>query len=480
MTANALAQGLACVQSGEYDHAVQWFCQAIQQQPNCAAAYNNLGLVLKETGRRLEAEACFRRAVALEPEQYQAYNNLGLVLLDLSFFAEAETCFRRALALQPAHAAICNNLGTALEELADFTTAEMMYRQAISLRPDYPEAHYNLGVLLRLQKRLEEAQQELQQAVVLRPGYVEAELSLALLHLLRANFREGWAPYERLRKKKYGHTDYPVPLWQQESLVDRTILLYWEYGFGDTIQFLRYVPLVEAQDALVSLWVQAPLVQLVRLAYPHLTIYGGTEFPPDNFDYCCSLLSLPVHFATDADNIPLPPVYQLDKYSGTAWPAIRPKLSKGLRVGIVWAGHPKHNNDQRRSIPFATFRQVLDLDGIDWVSLQVGEKEKDLHNGDHAVLAIADKLTDYAETASVIAQLDLVITVDTSVAHLAGSLRKPVWVLLAYDPDWRWQLERCDSPWYPVGMRLFRQSAPGDWVSVLQAVRQGLRELLST
>ncbi|MBP2638331.1 MAG: Tetratricopeptide repeat-containing protein [Firmicutes bacterium] len=470
--------GIKLTMEEDFENAITAFCAAIKLNSKYAAAYNNLGLVLKKTRRLQEAEACFCRAIELKPSDSYAYNNLGLVLMDLGDLQKSEACFRKAIQIRPNQGEIYSNLGTILEQTNQFAEAKTAYYQAVELNPNYPEAHYNLGTFLRVTKQMEDAERYLRQAVALRSDYWEADLALANLYLLQGNFSSGWEKFEKLRQKRCGDTYFTTPKWNGEDLTGRSILLYWEYGFGDTIQFIRYAQKVEKLAAKTSIWVQKPLERLSSVAFPNSTVYSGECPRQDAYDYVCSLLSLPVIFNTCNATVPQPAPYRLASQAISAdWHNLLAKTDKGTdyRVGVVWAGHPKHLNNSRRSIPFHVFRNLLSVPEINWISLQVGLRAEDLAETTYHVTDVSNSITDFMDTAGLIETLDLVITVDTSVAHLAGTMGKKTWVLLPFDPDWRWQLARDDSPWYSA-IKLFRQRRPGDWREVIGRVKMALLE----
>jgi len=470
--------GIKLVRQGDFENAVTAFCTAIKLDPQYAPAYNNLGLILRNTDRLPEAEACFRRAIELNPSDVHAYNNLGLVLMDFSDLQQAEKCFRIAIGLNPNYWAIYSNLGTVLEKNYQLAEAEKAYCRAIELNPDSPEAHYNLGTFMRVIKHIEEAEKHLLRAIELRPDYWEADLSLANLYLLQENYDIGWKKFEKLRGKRYEDTYFKFPNWNGENLSGRSILLYWEYGFGDTIQFVRYAQKIENLASKTILWVQKSLGLLVAAEYSDLTVYTGDCPPKEQFDYVCSLISLPLIFSTCSETIPqtVPPA---SCSTSVSWREALGEIDGGhmYRVGVVWAGNSKHLNDIRRSIPFNLFHNLFSVSKVSWISLQVGLRAKDLTETTYNVIDFSGKLVDFMETAGLIETLDLVITVDTSMAHLAGTMGKKTWVLLPFDPDWRWQLDREDSPWYPA-IRLFRQRKLDDWPEVVERVKLALQEEL--
>jgi len=466
---------------GDLDNAITAFCTAIKLNPKYSPAYNNLGLVLQNTNRLPEAEACFGRAIELNPKDHSAYNNLGLVLMNLGHLPKAEYCFRKAIKLNPNQSTIYTNLGTVLEETNQLIEARIAYCRAVELNPKHPEANYNLGTFLRVTKHLAEAVDYLCRAVELRSDYWEANLSLANLYLLQGNFRIGWGKFEKLRQKRYEETYFAIPKWNGEDLTGRSILLYWEYGFGDTIQFARYAQQVENLASKATLWVQKPLERVLASAHPNLTVYTGDYPPQEQYDYVCSLLSLPVIFDTCNETIPQTVPYKpVSHIVAQSWHDVLGEIDNGnvYRAGVVWAGHPKHLNNSRRSIPFDIFQNLFSLSEVSWVSLQVGLRSGDLIGTPYDIINFSKDLVDFMETASLIETLDLVITIDSSVAHLAGTMGKKTWVLLPFDPDWRWQLDREDSPWYPT-IRLFRQHKLGDWQEVIERVKLALLDELT-
>jgi tetratricopeptide (TPR) repeat protein len=347
------------------------------------------------------------------------------------------------------------------------------------VKPDYAEAFNNRGNALQALKRLDEALASYDKALAFKPDYAEAHWNEALLRLLTGDFSRGWAKYEwRWRNESLALStrNFSQPLWLGAAAIDgKTILLHSEQGFGDTIQFCRYVPLLAARGARVILEVPRSLQELMtNLAGATQVISKGDSLP--DFDVQCPFLSLPLAFATRLETIPSAtpylraPVQALKNWQARLGPKARP------RIGLAWSGRPTHKNDQNRSISLRSLLALLDIEAT-FVSLQ-----KDVRTDDAAVLKerddildFGDALKDFSDTAALISHLDLVISVDTSVAHLAGALAKPVWVLLPFLPDWRWLLDRDDSPWYPTA-RLFRQDNTRAWDDVIVRVHEALRD----
>jgi tetratricopeptide (TPR) repeat protein len=464
--------------AGDLDAAIDFLRKAIALDPRLAAAHSDLGIFLQGRGQLAEAEACYRRAIELVPNFAAAMSNLGAVLAERGRLEEASGWYSRAIAERADFPDAHNNLGATMAKLDRVEEAEALHRRAIALKPDFADAHYNLGVALHGQGRFDEALAGYAEAVRLNPDYVDARWNRAFLLLTMGRFAEGWREHEwRWRRKHQPPRSFPQPLWKGEPIDGRTILLHNEQGTGDTLQFVRYAPLVAARGARVLLQVQRPLARLVRASLDSgiEVLAEGDLLPP--FDLHSPLLSLPLCLATTLENIPARiPYLAADPAAAARWRA-RIGPAPGLKVGLVWAGNAQHKNDRNRSIALERLLPVIDEVKARWFSLQVGERAGDLTRlAPGRISNLADRFIDFAETAAVIDNLDLVISVDTAVAHLAGALGKPVWVLLPAVPDWRWLLGRADSPWYPTA-RLFRQPARGDWDSVMRALREALGEL---
>ncbi|MEN6566328.1 MAG: tetratricopeptide repeat-containing glycosyltransferase family protein [Veillonellales bacterium] len=482
MTASqCLDYGIQLTMRGEFQQAVVAFCRAIQLDPQYSRAYNNLGLVLQRMNKLSEAEVFLRRAIDLDPHDSYSYNNLGLVFLDTHRLADAEACLRQAIELNPHCPEVYNNLGLVLEEAVRLDEAEKLYRHAIALNSRYTEAYYNLGNCYKTMKRLAEAESCLKQAIRLQPDYADAAFSLATLYLLQGKYELGWQSYDMLRLKQSTKRAAGIRCWQGENLTESKILLFYEQGFGDTIQYVRYADKIAKLASGIVLWVQKPLAGLIAASYPALTVYAGENVPPGHYDFACSLPSLPVILNTSATSIPQTvPYIKPDCGLVANWRRRLDGICGGLlaRGGIVWAGNPQHHNDRNRSIPFSLFSSLLSVKTINWINLQVGSHASDLTTTNDAVIDFSPDLVDFSQTAGLIANLDLVITVDSAVAHLSGAMGKKTWLLVPFAPDWRWQLEREDSSWYPT-LRLFRQDKPGDWTEVIARVKTALKRVES-
>jgi tetratricopeptide (TPR) repeat protein len=469
--------GLLAAQAGDPAQAVPLLRKAIKLDPTAAAAYNNLGAALSALGRFREAVASFDKVTALLPNYAGGHCNRANALRSLGRAVEALAGYERAITLKPGYAEAHNGLGNALCDLGRPGDALAHYQQAIALNPGYQEACYNTGNALRALDRHGEALAHFERAVALRPDHAEAHENLGILLLLHGRLGQGWQHYEWRNRTPTaaGSRAFPQPLWTgAEDLAGKTIFLHWEQGLGDTIQFCRYAPLVAARGARVVMAVQDPLAAFLKQLEPAIEVIGNSQHSPPVFDCHAPLMSLPLAFATTLETIPASPRYLAAGRDAVARWADRLPPGPKPRVGLVWSGSTKHQNDSRRSMTLDQLAPLLDAD-VHWICLQKefrrGETETLDRRGNIAIPGAA--LTDFAETAAVIDHLDLVISVDTSVAHLAGAMGKPVWILLPFTPDWRWLLDRSDSPWYPSA-RLFRQPRPGDWASVVAAARAAL------
>ncbi len=411
----------------------------------------------------------YQDSLQFNPFDPRTYNNLGVTLRQQKQPNQAIACYHNALALKPEFADGHYNLANALRDRGDIYAAAYHYRRALAERADNPNAWINLGNTLKEFNALEPAVTTYQRAIALDNNHASAYYNLGYVQLLQGNLEPGFANYEhRWRVKSFKPPrPYAQPLWTGEALQGRTILLYDEQGFGDAIQFSRYIAQVVAQGGRVVLECREPLV-------PILSTIPGVEqcIPRDHvlpeFQVHAPLMSLPYILGTAIASIPANIPYLTAPKS-----AALPNLNdQALNIGIVWGGSPTHLNDRQRSCPLALFQEFLTMPNVQLYSLQKGDRVQELQ-GTEAIIDLSNPLNDFADTAGAIAQLDLVITVDTAVAHLAGALGKEVWILLPFAPDWRWLLDREDSPWYPTA-RLFRQPQRGDWISVFAAVKRAI------
>ena len=434
-----------------------------------------------EAGDIAGAEACFRLAVQIAPDFAEAYANLGFLLEGKHDAEAAEIFYRRSIGLNPAYSETHLNLGALLASQKRFGEAEAAYRQAIALSPDSPAGWSDLGVLYACMKREAEAEQCYRTALSLDDSYAKARFNMSYLLLRQGRFEEGWRCLEA-RNWYTALTDrFACSRWQGEALAGKSILISCEAGHGDMIQFCRYAAELKAQGAASVSLICHPALKTLFAAVDGVDsiISLDEQIPSSGWDFWTPPLSIPYHRKTRLDSIPAKIPY-LQASSGLIekWAELLPR--SGLRVGLVWKGSTRFENDADRSLPsideLAPLGNVAD---ISFISLQKGAGEEEaMHPPDGLRLThIGSQLTDFADTAAAVMNLDLVICVDTAVAHLAGALGKPCWVLLPdYKTDWRWLTGRTDSPWYPGVMRLFRQPAMGDWHSVVAGVAAALEE----
>ena len=465
--------GLLDLAAGRADHAATLLARAVEARPSHAGARLALARARLDAGQKGGALDAATTALALDPSQAEAHFLLGTALSALGRTEEAIASLLQAVARQPRHAAAHLNLGNAWADLDRFEEAERFCRAAIALDPALAEAHASLGFILTSSSRLAEAVAACDAAIALRPDFAEAHWNRAVACLLAGDFAAGFAGCEWRKRHRRFHgslPDLPGPSWMGEDLTGRTILVRAEQGLGDTIQLSRYLPCLAALGARVRLVCDARLIPLLR-TLPGAVEIAAREAPLPPHDLWVDQMSLPRLFATTSETVPAPPGYlQADPAWAAAW---RATLPDGPRIGLVWAGNPAHANDRRRSLPPGTLAPLLEIPGLHFVSLQLGPRAAETADMPGVIDPTA-RLADYAATAALVAALDLVITVDTSVAHLAGGLGRPVWVMLPFAPDWRWMLGSDSSPWYG-SMRLFRQERPGYWRGVVARVAEALR-----
>ncbi|MCC8393253.1 tetratricopeptide repeat protein [Paraburkholderia sp. MMS20-SJTR3] len=457
---------------------------ALQIRPAYAEALNNLGCVLTELKRLPEAESAYRQTLALRPAFADAHYNLGCVLHAMDQPVDAEAAYREALRLAPNRVEAANNLGCALLAQARLPDALAAFQHALTLRDDIAETHFNIGSIVKELGELEQAEAAYRRALALRPDYGDAKFRLATLLISMGRFEEGFLLYEcRYEMVGFAHhatqSMLQCPRWRGEPLAGKSLLVWQEDGLGDMLQFGRYLRLLKAQGAAhVAFACTAPLQRLFTevdgvdavLSHDEAAARAGA------FDCWTSLLSAPLYLGTTPDTIPPALRVALEPSRVEHWRARLASLGAGHRVGLVWKGNPKHHNDAHRSLPsLNTLAPLWSVPGVKFVSLQkgAGEDEALSFPASLPILPLGADLADFTDTAALISQLDLLICVDTSTAHLAASLCKPCWVLLpARDVDWRWMHERDDSPWYPGTVRLFRRGLDEPWLAVAERVRQ--------
>ena len=435
---------------------------------------------LQQADRLDEAVDAYNQVLALDPTHAGSLNNLGVALRRLDRFSEAVPCYRRALEIDARNSQALSNLGNALKDLHRLDEAIATLKRADAVKPNDAGIIYNLGIALKDAGKLDEALVAYERALALRPSDPDIPWDIALAWLTKPNFAKGWPAYEsRWGLKDNVPRDFTQPRWQGEDLKGRRIFLSTEQGFGDTLQFIRFVPNVKAKGGHVIVEGRAPLLRLLR-SVKGVDEVVDREASPPAFDIYCPLLSLPMIFRTDLASLPAKVPYV------TPPPALkerfRPLLAQAgnrLKVGLVWSGSVTFKNNRNRAATLEHFLTLLDVPGICLISLQKGPPIQELRAcGCRSLILDADPLLqDFADTAALIQELDLVIMTDSSVAHLTGALGMPIWVLLCFAADWRWLRDRDDSPWYP-SMRLFRQRTPGQWDDVFARVKTELRKLV--
>ncbi len=466
----------------QYEVAIFYYQEAIKYDPNFCGSYNNLGNIFKRLNQEDKSIQYFEKAIKINPKFWGSYYNLAELLQNKGHINEAIFLYKKALQINPTHIASLNNLGKCLKDKGRIDDAIDCYQKAIQIQPDHAMSFFNLGVCYEKKFEFDSALFNYKIAIQFQPDYVEAHFNLALLLLLLGNYGEGLKEYEwrlKLKDTIFFQRKFTHPRWQTSNIGRYTILVYAEQGLGDVIQFIRYIPYVAKAVSYVIIECPNSLKSLLKnIEGVNKVISHGEEIP--NFDFQCPIASLPFLFNTTLNNIPaeIPYIYVNPKLI-IEWRNKLQNNSLKFKIGLVWAGNPKHQNDKNRSIPLSLFSPLFELSNIDFYSLQKGkgsEQIKHLELGSN-LIDLTDDINDFLDTAALIENLDLVITVDTAVAHLAGALGKPVWTLLPFLPDWRWMLNRDDSPWYPT-MRLFRQPSYGDWKSVIEKVKKELEKLL--
>jgi protein O-GlcNAc transferase len=511
--------GNLMLKQGKYSEAISCFKKAVFIRPDLAKAHNNMGKAYKEQEKTDDAISCFQKALQIDPKLAESHFNLGEVFQLLNDLEAAVRHYNHAIQLKPDLVEAYNNLGNALREQKEFGRAIDCYNHVLHFRPDLAEAYYNIGSALRSTEQFDAATKNLLRALELKPGYAEAynnlgltfkgqgdikkaieylrkavqykpdlaeaHWNLSLTLLLNGDFDEGWKEFEwRFQLNKW-KSIYPyrnkMPRWNGSYAMDKAIFIHDEQGLGDTFQFLRYLPMVKARCGKIIFETRKSIIGLLK-GYPgidEVVERSDNGKPPVAFDLYIPLLSLPGLLGTTPTTIPAKvPYLHADPAKVKYWES---RISRpGFKVGLVWAGRPLHPNDQNRSCPLENFHPLSEIQGMQLYGLQKGEAaaQADRFLKGNGLDNLGEAFKDFSDTAGAIANLDLVISVDTAVAHLAGAMGKPVWVLLPLIPDWRWMMDRQYSPWYPT-MRLFRQEKRRGWGPVLRRVEEELRVLVA-
>jgi tetratricopeptide (TPR) repeat protein len=471
-------------QVGRRDDALRAYAEAIRAKPDFAPVYSNLAVVLIDLGRFDEAIRALETALRLAPDIPEAHLNLGQAYRRSGRFREAIDATRRAIELRPDYRDAYLNLALAAFEIEEFDVSIDANRRALELDATSPQTHFNLAMVYHLAGRYAEAIATYRSAIALWPDFVEAHANLAFSLLVSGDFARGWEEYVWIWRLPAKRADYPyldrATLWNGETFAGRQLLITRDQGFGDAIQMVRYLPAVKALGGRVVLEVLPALLTLFEgfAGIDELRVVGDVAMFRDDVDLYIPLTVLPRALRTDVASIPAPiPYLRASDERVERWRA-RIESSARLRVGIVWAGFPGNVDDRHRSVRLEDFAALGTIDGITWFGLQKGRDEECPSCGPLILDPLGAEIKDFADTAAVLAHLDLVISIDTAIVHLAGAMGKPVWTLLPFVPDWRWMTGRRDSPWYPT-MRLFRQPRAGDWASVFGEVAHELSALRS-
>jgi Tfp pilus assembly protein PilF len=474
--------GVVMIQTGRLKTSVELIDKALAIKPDYAEAHNNRGAALKELRRFDEALTSFDKALAIRPYYAVAFFNRGGALYELRRFDEALTSFDKALAIKQDYAEAHNNRGNVLQKLQRLDEALASYDKALAIKPDYAEAHHNRGNVLQKLQRLDEARASFDKALAIKPDYAEVLATRGCLALLEGRYAEGWRDFEF---REFIHApDRKLiaswPQWKGEDLREKRIIVYEEQGLGDVILCSRFLTLLASRGARVTFLVRAPLHRLFRPFEPSVRLVDQPP-PGEVFDFQRALMSLPGYLNTTLENIPANIPYLCPEEPLVAlW---REKLgSEGFKVGICWQGNPDNPEDLSRSIALRCFQSLALIPGVRLIALQSRDGLDQLEDlpSDMRVETLGQDFDNgpdaFVDTAAVMSCLDLVITADTSIAHLAGALGRPVWVALKHVPHWFWMLGRTDSPWYPT-MTLYRQEVRDDWSSVFRALTNDLGKL---
>jgi len=483
-------RGVALQKLYQVDDALENYNKAIQLDSGYMEAYYNRGVVLQDLGRSHEAISSYNKAIQLNPDYARSYNSLGTVLYESGDFNEAIDNYNKAIQLNPDYAEAYNNLGAALQSLGKLNEAVNNYNKAIQLKPYSSELQNNIGVVFQKLGKFDKATSNYNKAIQLKPDDVEAHFNLGLLLLLQGNFKDGWEKYEyRCRDKNYSIPIHNLtqPQWDGSALKGRTLLIYVEQGLGDTFQFSRYLHHIKKDGGSIVFMCQSTVIDFYRGNDSGWDIYIdkviSADDPLPHFDLHISLMSLPYIMDTNINNIPQGvPYIKTRQDMAHSWKLKIKKehIKNIIKVGLVWQGSKTHKNDHYRSIPLECFSSLLELDKVKLFSLQRGFGQEQIakNNFENNIIDWSSNFGQYINTAALIENLDLVISIDTSIVHLAGAMGKPVWVLLEAVPDFRWMLDHEDSPWYPSA-KLFRQQDQGNWETVISKVKKELENLIS-
>ena len=472
------------------DDAISCYQRAVSLAPVFAEAYNNMGLVFQEKGDLEASIHCFQKALESNPKLFHAYFNMGVSFKDREDVNDAVFCFQKALLLRPKLSSAYNRLGTIFREQWKLDKALFCFKKELEIDPKNAQAYNNLGSTFYDTGAVSEAVRCFQNSLRLRPDHVETHWNLSLAHLALGNYAEGWCGYEYRFKRNSHRPSFPeqlgIPRWDGTSFVGKRLLVLEEQGLGDNLQFVRYLPMVKARGGTVLLKTDKRLLNLFRgiEGLDEIEAWPSDTMPSVDFDFYIPMMSLPWIFGTTLATIPARvPYIRPDQQKVDAW---RERINgKGMKVGLVWACSPTSPTElissRGRSCHLMHFLPLSRIPGISLYGLQKGEaagQVRELCSHHDHIINLGEAFEDFSDTAAAIANLDLMISIDTSVAHLSGAMGKPTWLLLQSVSDFRWLRQREDSPWYPT-MRLFRQERPGHWAGVIGRVCSEVRSRLS-
>ncbi|MCF7885362.1 MAG: tetratricopeptide repeat protein [Candidatus Marinimicrobia bacterium] len=469
--------GLILDQNNQYNAAIENFKKAIKLKNDYFNAYYNLANTLHKIGKPGLALNSYKIASELNPNVPDVYLNIAIILENRNNFKKAINILKYLIESFPDYMEAYNRLGLTYKKAGFLDKSEAIFRKGITKNKDFVRFYGNLANVLQSKGDFKSALNYYNKAIELEPNYYEAIFSRSLLYLLLGKFKKGWKEYEYRWKLQGQHKrNFEVPQWRGETIKDKKLLLWAEQGLGDSIQFIRYAPLVKKRVGKLIIECQSSLIKLFKSISGIDTIIDKDD-PNSDFDYHLPMLSLPRVFKTNEETIPnTVPYLKPDKKTQQKINNSIDTKDKSYNIAFAWAGNKKYQDDHRRSCQLEHFENLTTISGTQLFSIQKGEPNTELQNkSSTSIINLSPIINDFADTAAIIKKMDLVISVDTSVAHLAGALGQAVWLLLPFYPDWRWMLDRQDTPWYPT-MRLFRQEKPGDWKQVFQQIRAKLEK----
>ncbi len=474
--------GITLGAQGKLNKAIDNCKKAVLIEPNNALSYNNLGYLYTKQHKFDEAIAAYKKALLIQPNYVEVYNNLGVALREIGKYEECINAYKKAMLLQKDYAEPYNNLGAVLRDQGKLDEALDFCKRSISIQPDYPDAYNNLSIIFRDNENFDKAIEASKKAISLKPDYAEAYFALSFSYSLKGDLKKGLRLYEWRLKKDGFSARIPRKqlIWNgKDSILDKKFFVYEEQGLGDTIQFCRYLPLLQQKGAEVIFKVNTKMHALLETLDKDITLVDSDQ-DERSIDFETPLISLPYLFNTDLNSIPSMTSYlSVDKNRVISWKKHLPRDS--FKVGICWQGS-KTKIDFGRSFPLTLFEDISKLPNIELISLYKGEGEKQIEDINFDLTVLGNDFDNgedaFIDSAAVIANCDLIITSDTAIAHLAGALGCRTWVVLKKIPDWRWMLDRNDSPWYP-NMKLYRQKERDNWEEVFETIKKDLQSLIT-